>query len=223
MKERYLGLGLHGEGPTDQRFLAPVLARLTSSLVMQYGSYPVLVGPVVDLTTGSAGDRAGGLSRAVEKAEGAVDVLFVHADGAGDPAGAEATIVQPLIDRVVADHGDDAPVCVPVIPVREMEAWVIADPGAIAGLLRSTLDAAGLGLPDDPTECESVADPKAALAQAMARARSRTRRRRGPITYEPLGERVDLARLARLAAFRTLRDSLVHELTELRILTTEAP
>lgn len=223
MRERYLGLGLHGEGPTDQRFLSPVLARLTSNILAQHGRYPVLVGPVADLTSVPAGDRADGLSRAVEKAQGAVDLLFVHADGAGDPTGARATIVQPLIDRMVADHGDDAPVCVPVIPVREMEAWVIADPAAIAGLLRSKLDAAALGLPDDPAECESVPDPKAALEQAMALARSKTRRRRGSITYEPLGERVDLSRLMQLDAFRTLHDDLVHELSALRILTPEAP
>ena len=223
MKERYLGLGLHGEGPTDQRFLGPLLARLTSGILARHSRYPVVVAPIIGVATGAKQERASELSRAVGASRGSLDVLFVHADGAGDPEGAASTVVQPLIDRIVEDHADMAPRCVPVIPIREVEAWAIADPAAIAGLLRSRQDAAALGLPDDAAACELVLDPKAALEQAVARARSRTRRRSGPMPYEPLGERVGLERLERLSAFRKTREALLQVLASLRILTVEAP
>lgn len=222
MRDHYLGLGLHGEGPTDLRFLAPVVARLTSSILLERGRYSVTVSPVIDVGTGTTQGRAERLTEAVGELQGTVDVLFVHADGSGDPEGALDHVVRPLIDRLQTEHGDAAPTCVPVVPVREMEAWAIADPAALAHLLRSQLDAEALGLPSDAARCESVADPKAALREAVSRARSRTRRRRGGIPYEPLGERVHLERLDRLPAFQRMRAALIEALGDRRLLTTEA-
>ena len=50
---RYLGLALFAEGPTDHRFLRPVLRRLCEQLCAQHGRQPVEVGDVAELHTPS--------------------------------------------------------------------------------------------------------------------------------------------------------------------------
>lgn len=214
MKQHVLGLGFHGEGPTDHRFLPPLLERLTTNVLLAEGRYPVRIDPPVHLRPASERSREEGLVEAVAETEGAVDVLFLHADGNGDPDGTRDNVLAPLVDAVEGAFGDGAPLFVPVVPVREMEAWMIADPATLAQVVGSTLDAAGLGLPARARDVEGVADPKLALEEAVRRARSRTRRRRVQIPYEPIGERIALDRLRSVAAFARLEADLTERLSE---------
>jgi len=63
----YLGLALVAEGPTDYRFLSPVLYRLTEDLCLSFGITTIEVGPVTALEL----DQRVGLSRAAQIVEAA--------------------------------------------------------------------------------------------------------------------------------------------------------
>ena len=86
---RYLGLALYAEGPADYQFLPPVLHRLADDLRLRLGQEIVEVGGVLSLDTPSecaAEDRGTRILEAARAAWGAFSVLFVHTDGASDPA-----------------------------------------------------------------------------------------------------------------------------------------
>ena len=78
-----------------------------------------------------------------------------------------------LIDRWLGARAPRHPEFLLRVCVREAEAWVLADPGPIAGLLELRTDAI-------PREPEKLADPKAELLRLAERAPSAVRRRLRP-------------------------------------------
>ena len=164
--------------------------------------------------------RAERVAAAASNAAGAWNLLFVHADGAGDPAGARASAVEPACRAVESKQGARGR-CVAVVPVRETEAWALADGEALRAAFGSVLDDSGLGLLARPRDVESVADPKQVLRRALqaARPRSRRRRRIGLKEYlEPIGERVDLECLRQVPAFSCCREDTRAALQRLAII-----
>ncbi len=83
----YLGLGLIAEGPSDYRFLPPLLYRLTEDLCLSHGRTTIEVGPVapLELDVAPGVDRTMKIVEAARKASGSYHVLFLHTDGGGDP------------------------------------------------------------------------------------------------------------------------------------------
>ncbi|TYB67362.1 hypothetical protein FXF51_15290 [Nonomuraea sp. PA05] len=135
--------------------------------------------------------------------------MVVHRDA--DNAGIEARRkeVREAIERVGFVNA-----CVPVIPIRMTEAWLLLDEGAIrhvAGNPRGRID---LGLPK-VHEVESLADPKAYLRQCILKAAQVTGRRRESVAKRfPQHRRQLLDRLdcdgevARLSGWLSLLDSI---------------
>ncbi|MGW3348584.1 hypothetical protein ACWDA3_35270 [Nonomuraea rubra] len=100
------------------------------------------------------------------------DVVVVHRDADNAGVDARRKEVADAIERAGFVNA-----CVPVIPVRMTEAWLLLDEEAIrhvAGNPRGRID---LGLPK-VHEVESLADPKAFLRQCILRAAQVTGRRR---------------------------------------------
>jgi hypothetical protein len=90
---------------------------------------------------------------------------------------------------------------VPVIPVRETEAWALADVDALREVLGTTRTADQLGLSMRALRAlEENNDPKALLRQAMAASSARQRRRQ-PTIPAGLGNNVSLGRLRDLPAY----------------------
>jgi hypothetical protein len=218
---QYLGLALYAEGPTDYYFLRPLLQRLCEDLCTRDAVGPVEVSEVLalnhpqDLGETSRSQR---ILAAAELSRGAWNLLFVHSDGAKDPRRARAEQVEPSLELLRDRCGHDG-VGVAVVPIRETEAWAIADGEAIRRVFGTRLMDRELGLPEGRA-VEELADPKAVLNAAFkATQPSGRRRKQGASPYlNTLGEQVSLACLRNLAAFATLEVELKVALNHLRIL-----
>jgi len=217
----YLGLALFAEGPSDHLVLRPLLRRLSESICLRMARSVVEVSEVVELHTPEdqrGKSRADRITAAAKEALGAWHVLFVHADGAGDPIEAVARNITPAISQIGAELGKDDYRGVAVVPVRETEAWALADGDALRRALGTTLSDSDLGVPSSPSLVEKVPDPKLALVNAWKAARGGRKGRRrssAAVFLEPIGEQARLDRLSVVPAFRELERHLTSALRDL--------
>lgn len=219
----YLGLALYAEGATDYYFLRPLLLRLCEDICTQEASQPVEFGEeVIPLNEPQATKDAAREQRIVAAARlalGSWRIVFVHTDGAGDPARARQQLAQPAIDLLQSECPDSG-VGVAVIPIRETEAWAIADGDAVREVFGTTLSDVKLGLPRTAAAVESTLDPKAVLNAALEATNPSPRKRRQGASpmLNALGESVSLQRLRQLAGFQVLEVELRQALRNLNIL-----
>lgn len=190
--------GLLAEGRTDELFLSTVIYRQLRDLTERARRHVV----DVELTEIGSCRTTGDLGTVTEAALGlAADchLICVHHDhnerGKADQVAA-----------ALADRGCAVPV-VPLVPVRETEAWLLADPVAWAGLRGSDLGV----LPKSAVEVEKLPDPKKTLDAVLPR---RSRRNRD-YYFDYLGRRVDLTVLARLPAYAVWAGEAERALKEL--------
>ena len=218
MTAAWLGLALYAEGPTDHRFLDRLLPRAVSHLLTG-ARYMVEVSEVQRLPVDrSPPARAERIATGAQRLQSAFHILFVHADGGADPAAARSNNVAPGLQRVREHLGDAGRRGVAVVPVRELETWVLADGASLASVLGTTRTATELGVPTTAGELEGLLDPKAVFAAAVRAARPgrRHRRRPDPTSFlEPLGAQARIAELRRLPAFAALLKDLQVALGEL--------
>ena len=218
---RYLGLALYAEGSTDYHFLRPLLQRLCEDLCASEAVNPVDVSEVLALNHPAETNdepREQRVLAAAKEAQGSWCILFVHADGASDPARARNEQVVPSLE-LLREAFKDKGVGVAVVPVRETEAWAIADGDAIRSAFGTSLNDGQLGLPARRA-VEAAADPKAVLLAAFhATNPSGRRRKQGTSPYlNTLGEAVSLEHLREIGAFNRLVVELRAALRQLEIL-----
>lgn len=219
---RHLGLALFSEGPTDDRFLAPLLQRLCQDLCQRHSDHAVdIADDVVLLQTprrDSGKPRAERVVQAAAEAAGAWQILFLHADGAGDAAASHARLVAPGLTLVEQRCGALG-VGVAVVPIRETEAWALADGDALRFVFGTTLDDAALGVPARARQVESITDPKQALEAAHARTGPTGRHARAgaAASLSSLGQRVALTRLRQVPSFARTEADVMTAMRQLGI------
>jgi hypothetical protein len=168
-----------------------------------------------------AGERTAGrdlAERIVEcaKAERS-HLLFVHRDA--DNAGRAARIVE--IEGAVAialRWLPILPVVLPVIPVRMVEAWLLADEEAIRMAARNPNGRMPLPLPR-VRDLERIVDPKAVVRQALITASGLGMRRRRQVDIDPIriAELTEsFEALRRLPAFQAFEADLRRVISEQR-------
>lgn len=211
---RHLVPGFVGEGPSDQRFLEPIIRRMLTELLRSSTEW-VEVHPFVDPAPASR--RLEDVIAAVQACAGSINLLFVHADGKGQAERAKAERVEPVLDACCGEELRG----VGVVPVHETEAWALADGDALRAVFGTTLSLHDLGIPDHASEIERLADPKQVLSGAYLRAAGgrRARRRGSQVPLSLLGERIDLATLRRLRAFQRFQQATETALRQLRLLS----
>jgi len=221
---RYLGLALFAEGLTDYQFFPPVLRRATEELCLRDARFSVEVSEVLKLYTPSEyrdTDLATQILSASREALGAFNILFIHTDGAGNPAGAYEERVKPARDHIMAELARQQEQIVGVVPIREMEAWTLADGDALRGAFGTVLSDSALGIPTRPREVEGIFDPKQALEQSYGRVVGGRRRskRKAADFFDAIGERVRLERLREVPAYQCFETELHMALIELGYLS----
>lgn len=187
---RHLVTGLIAEDASDAAFLLPVLQAELARIGWDAGFEALEIQSSVVTTVMSADVVATAACDLLDCS----DLLFVHQDAR------EGVKIERL--RAVICGGSRV---VPVVPIRETEAWVLAaaiGAGRIGGL-DTTAQEKGCRW------VERLADPKAELR----------RRYRGRRSIEDLftlvAEQADLARLAELPAYQNFLQDLTTALKEL--------
>ncbi|MGA0584504.1 MAG: DUF4276 family protein [Castellaniella sp.] len=216
---QYLGLALYAEGPTDYYFLRPLLLRLCEDLCTREAQEPVDVSEVLSLDHPlqiQDSPRAQRILEAAKMSQDAWQILFVHADGSNDPERIRKEQVTPGLE-LLRDSINS--IGIAVVPIRETEAWMIADGDAIRQVFGTNKSNAMLSLPAHRA-AEKAADPKAILQAAFKAAQPLERqRKRGLSPYlNALGEQVALDCLRELSAFAELEKDLRTALKRLKVL-----
>lgn len=179
MARRYLSLALFTEGASDQYFLAPLIDRQIAEL-----SHETHVGfdysGVVDGGCFTVAHRDV-MTREVSDQLRYYDIVMIHHDHN------ERAKVDAIRDR----FPDDAHRIVALVPVRETEAWILADPAALREAAPRSDDSWQI-----PYDVERIADPKAVLNAALGARRDAER------DFGKLGQTVALDALWKVPAYR---------------------
>jgi hypothetical protein len=194
----YIKAGLYAEGPSDYRFLMPVITRLLQEIApAALLSLPEIADTIgIDAPAPAPQHRADRIAAAVHDYWGDCTLFVVHGDANGDHVRALNERVLPGIAQVLSQHADAA--IVPCMPVRAVEAWMLCDPGVFRQLLGQVPT-----LPDNP---ESIAEPKPVLAKIFDELGADSRALRDYQAF--FGANVDFAALRALASFRAFEQGL---------------
>lgn len=176
--------GLVAEGKTDELFLGTVIFRHLRDVTERACRHVVDVAKTEIGSCRTTGDLDT-VANAVLDLAADCHVIYIHNDH--NERGKAAKVATAL-----ADHGCAIPV-VPLVPVRETEAWLLADAAVWAGLRGSNVEA----LPKSSAEVEKLPDPKKVLDAVLPVRGGRTRYD----YFDYVGQNVDLTVLARLPAY----------------------
>jgi hypothetical protein len=107
----------------------------------------------------------------------------------------------------------------PIIPIQEIEAWLLADEKALLREIQTNKLGRDLGIPS-LRRIEAIAQPKERLDDIIRIAnQSRRRKINRDDLYEPLGETVRLEKLASLSAYRQFISDLTNTFINLGIIS----
>lgn len=219
MSPRYSTLAFLREGKTDEVFLSKVLLRATERLCSLHAGGLVDFGPLQELMPQDRTMEA--CKKVAVDCAGRYDILFVHTDGNGDPEKARRERVAPIA-QAVRESGHPPCRAVPVVPVRMMEAWALADGDALRHALGCAKSDSEFGLPSPRQNLEKESDPKSLLnhCSAVARGGRRSRRTRGGPSsgfLDRVAEAVSLDSLAKLPSYSRFERDLLGALVDLGI------
>ena len=219
---RQVVLALYAEGRTDDRFL-PFLIQKTTRRILAQDEQKAIVSSVelIHVLKENRSREVCILEAARQSAT--YDALVIHADA--DKRTYKQT-KELLFDtgRTLVHSGYDH-VCknlLPIIPIRMVESWMLADFEALQKVLKTDIEAQELGLPTNAKQVEMIAKPKQVLEQAMLKAQAQRSRRHRQVhigkLYEPLGEKIRMERLDEIPSYKQFVTDLTATLKLLGLL-----
>lgn len=218
LKVRTLSLALYCEGNTDKHFLPKIIERTAEKMILSHATNYVDILPVTVKDVVKQ-ERGKDILEAAMQAYG-YDVLIIHKDA--DHRTYEETKTQSIEPGCTLVQRSSKGVCkklVPIIPVREVEAWMIADREILRDLLQIRERLQNLHLPKRAVLVESDPDPKATLNRIIAKAESERRRKiERKEFYESLALEVRLDRLDQVPAYKKFLDELSKTFRDLSII-----
>lgn len=204
-------IGLITEGSTDVRFLNSIVRRTFEKIAFECTQdIEIYIQPFKVNKVGLS------FIELVEKAsrEGVssigIMVLAVHTDADRD------TYEQRLNNKIIPaqmslDRQNDeyCKILTPVIPVKMIESWMLADKELLKKEMGTTKSDNELGIKRDP---ESIADPKNVIEEAIRIATENLSRRRQKLSisdlYAIIGDTISLDELSKLDSYRKFQDAV---------------
>ncbi|WP_432535728.1 DUF4276 family protein [Kineococcus arenarius] len=203
---RYLAAVVLLEGRSDEEFLPVVVQRSLQDLCHQWVEAPVEVDvrPVVVSNPSDVARPRWIVDRARRERP---HVVLLHVDGSADVARELRKSFEPVAEAW--RRGGGAAQLLPLVPVREMEAWALADRRELERVVGAGLDASRIHEADRLATPENLSDPKATLRDVAALGVRPRRRAPGPEVYLPLlAERIPLESLRTLPSFRAFEHDI---------------
>ena len=207
-----------GEGATDHEALPSLLRRMVESILIEQGNAGLDVPDLLHYQRPGGADVREQYQYLARQASGAHLICVHHDAGNGRWQQRREQNFDPGVASVDFGDNDTHPIFIPVIPVREMEAWLLVDRQAIesvVGDIPSTEE-----LQDSTTWIEGIRDPKALLG-AIIDAQPRRRPDDGALR-RGLAEELSLHRLFTLPAVKQLRDDLESGLVSFGFITPQS-
>ncbi len=151
------------------------------------------------------------------------DALIVHSDADNRTyTQTKELLFDAGLQLVHSSHEHVCKNLLPIIPIKMVESWMLADFETLQKVLRTDLNARDLGLPERAKQVETVAKPKQVLEHAMIKAQAQRSRRHLQVDigvlYEPLGEKIRLERLGQVPSYKQFVTDLTEALTLLKLL-----
>lgn len=214
-------IGFVAEGTTDIRFLENIVNRTFEDVACHLCDDDIEIIPynIKDFDKGdNFTEMMLNASKASIEQAGAM-TLVIHTDSDTD------TYEQryehkfaPALEKL-AEYKDNYNYCsviTPLIPVRMMEAWMLADLELLKEHIGTNKSNSDLGLSRDP---ETIADPKAVITEAIRIATSDLSKRRQRLNiselYGVMGGSISLVKLNRLHSYQKFVESVVETYRQL--------
>lgn len=221
---KQLIIGFTTDGPTDIRFLESIIQRTFEDIAFECdGDVMVLPLQYIEREPGSFIEM---VQTCAHKAiiDHSIMVLCIHTDAeaANDHRAFEFKIT-PAFESVQQSEEDICKNLVAVVPVRMTEAWLLADKDLLKAEIGTSKSDNDLKIHRAP---ETFADPKAAIEEAIRIARAdlpARRRHQLPIAelYQPIGQKIQLEKLERLAAYQKFKEAVRQAYRKLNYLHEE--
>ena len=205
-------IGLATEGTTDIRFFESIVRRTFQEIALQECR------PDIDIDIRRLNTKKTGLSftEYVKQAsyDGVKDfgmmVLAIHADADKETYdGRKKYNIDPAQEELDKQGDDYCKILTPVIPVRMMEAWMLADKELLKSEIGTTKSDNDLKINRDP---ETIADPKAVIEEAIRIAQSDLPKRRQRLTisdlYAIIGDKISINKLLPLDSYQKFQDEV---------------
>lgn len=223
-------IGIFAEGPTDNRFLPPVVERTFEKVGLDCRQQINIHNPeVINIQRSSLVENPRSISfidkvhqAALEAERRGITVLCVHADAdAADDRDAFEFRIRPAFERVQQSTEQICKFPVAIVPVQMTESWMLADKELFKDELNTTKTDFELGIHRPP---ESMADPKAVIEAAIRIATENMgrRQRRYQIhisdLYQPVGQKVSLEKLSQLPSFQKFKNAVQEVFQQLNYL-----
>jgi hypothetical protein len=217
----FLSLALYSEGSTDDRFLSLVIERTARLILQVYQQNNWQILPVKPIERPKQGSRPERILKAACIAS-EYQALIIHSDEDGNGlAATHKHRFQPGYDlvqhEVTLQRGSVCERLIPLFPIQEVEAWMLADYELLLEEIGTKKRAEDLNIPKKARLAESIAHPKERLKEAIKLAfkdhPSRLRRTsveeiKGSL-YEPMGRNVSLDRLEQLDGYKYFKAELI--------------
>ncbi|MEU8198602.1 DUF4276 family protein [Microbispora amethystogenes] len=203
---RSLSCVLIREGPSDDWFLPILLRRALEELVIE--AFPACREVQEVRSLPKAGNQSPEpVLAALERERGTFDVVLYHHDGA--PPAKSGPVLERM--RQTWKASDFTEPLVAVVPMRETEAWLLADSVALVRALSvRTLGRAPVSGP----EVESCPDPKAVVETLLRDEAGINPRKSGVLRnfYVSVAETAGIGELRKVPAFRQWWDDMIEAL-----------
>ena len=213
-----LYIAFTGEGSTDNRFLENIIKRTIVDMVFNECSMDLEVEDIIILTTSKIGKKFD--EYFVDAVRDALNsgayLLIVHTDS--DKDNYEERIAHKFFPAIEAlrnsedsDIRDYEQKIVPIIPIRMIEAWMLANKSIFKEEVGTTLPDSDLDITGDP---ERMSDPKQKINNALKIAKERSSRNRRlniddiSELYSPLSNKIPFDDLKRLNSYNKFTDNL---------------
>lgn len=207
----YLSWATFFEGGTDDQYFNVIIPKILEEILRTRGRrpYDVALAPSVEFSRYSREFEVA--AQKICEREQEFHILFLHADTGGRALENQIHNRRESLVRLCTE------LCqlnerrfVFLSPKKELEAWALSDPKAIATALgvRQLVDER---LPASAVQAERLDDPKA-LLHALVSAQTR---RGSPQILVRIAQEHDLAVLRRLPSFKAFEESLCNALTDM--------
>lgn len=193
-------MALYTEGETDERFLAPLIKKLAQELLEDIEVFDIAI---------FRSDKKKAVDKIVDVAQKTLgyQVLIIHADADDESMNkALKERLQPGFDQV-KKQSDACQSLVPIIPIQETEAWLLADKETLRELIGTNKTNEELKLNFPLKQIEQMANPKEKLQEVI----KQVGRKSVKIStlYQPLGQAVSFDVLKDLSAFSDFKQKLI--------------